>query len=73
VDTISDVQLQLYFDTISASQMSGHLSIGDRWRIISLRFGQGINSREIARILHCSIRTVYNILQLFDDTDDVVE
>jgi hypothetical protein len=44
--------------------MSSHLTIGDRWRVISLRLDQGIN---------CSVQTVCNILQLFNDANDVIE
>jgi hypothetical protein len=71
--TIPTVQLQLFFDTISASRMSGHLSIRDCWRIISLRFDQNISPREISRIVPCSFQTVYNILRLFNETIDVIE
>jgi hypothetical protein len=53
--------------------MSGHLSIRDRWRIISLRFDQNISPRQISRIVYCTIPTVYNILRLFNETNDVIE
>jgi DNA invertase Pin-like site-specific DNA recombinase len=53
--------------------MSSHLSIRDRWRIISLRFDQGIAPNEIASIINCSRTTVFNILQLFHETNDVTE
>jgi len=53
--------------------MSIYLSVGDRWRIISLNFDQSRSVREIARIVHCNIQTVYNILQLFEETGDVIE
>ena len=50
-----------------------HVSIGDRWRIISLRFDQGMPTTRIATIIHCSVQTVCSILQLFDETDNVIE
>ncbi|CAF3570186.1 unnamed protein product [Rotaria sp. Silwood2] len=53
--------------------MSCHLSIRDRWRIISLDFDQGRSVRQIARMIPCSIQTVYNILMLFEETNDVTE
>ena len=53
--------------------MSGHLTIRDRWRIISLRFDQNISPRAISRIVCCSFQTVYNILHLFNETNDVIE
>ena len=53
--------------------MSGNLSVGDRWRIISLRFDQGMTSSEIASIINCTTRTVRNILRLFRETNDVIE
>ena len=53
--------------------MSGHLSIGDRWRIISLRFDQGMTSNEIASTIPCTSQTVRNILRLFCETNNVIE
>lgn len=53
--------------------MNTHLTIGERWRVISLRVGQGLGFREIARRVNCTHQTVHNILQLFDETNDVVE
>jgi transposase len=53
--------------------MTGHLSIGDRWRVVSMRQDQGISSCHIARVINCSVQTVYNILELFYETNDVVE
>jgi len=53
--------------------MSGHLSVGDRWRIISLRFDQGASCTRIASILNCSLATVYNVIRLFHETNDVTE
>jgi len=53
--------------------MCSHLSIRDRWRIISLRYDQGMPSNEIASVINCSIQTVYYILQLFRETNDIFE
>ena len=53
--------------------MSGHLSIGERWRIVSLHFDQGLTSGGIARFINCTSRTVRNILRLFRETSDVIE
>jgi transposase len=53
--------------------MTGHLSIGDRWRVVSMRQDQGISSSHIARLINCSVQTVYNILELFYETNDVIE
>ncbi len=53
--------------------MTGHLSIGDRWRVVLMRQDQGISSCHIARVINCSVQTVYNILELFYETNDVVE
>ncbi|CAF1223319.1 unnamed protein product [Rotaria sordida] len=50
-----------------------HLSLEDRWRIISLRLDQAMSSTRIAAIANCSIRTDHNILQLFRETNDVIE
>jgi hypothetical protein len=53
--------------------MSGHLSVGDRWRIISLRFDQKTSFNRIASIVNCSLATVHNVIRLFRETDDVIE
>ncbi|CAF1054155.1 unnamed protein product [Rotaria sordida] len=53
--------------------MNSHLTIGERWRVISLRLDQGFGFRDIARRMHCTYQTVRNILQLFHETNDVVE
>jgi transposase len=50
-----------------------HLSIGERWRIVSMKYDQEMSCCRIARAINCSVRTVYNILELFDETNDVVE
>jgi transposase len=53
--------------------MALHLSIRDRWRIVSLNLDQARSVRQIARLIPCSIQTVYSILDLFEETNDVVE
>jgi hypothetical protein len=53
--------------------MTDHLSVGDRWRIISLRFDQKASFNRIASVVNCSLATVHNILRLFRETDDVIE
>lgn len=53
--------------------MTRHLSVGVRWRVISMKIDQGMSVSDIASIIDCSTRTVYNILDLFRATNDVVE
>jgi len=53
--------------------MSGHLSVRDRWRIISLSLDQGMPPNQIAIVINCTRRTVFNILRLFRETNDVTE
>jgi len=53
--------------------MSDHLSIGDRWRIISLRLDQNMTTNEIASFINCTSRTVRNILRLYRETNNVTE
>ncbi|CAF1550923.1 unnamed protein product [Adineta ricciae] len=53
--------------------MSGHLSVGDRWRIVSLYYDEGNNVHEIANLVGCAIRTVYRILELFEETHNITE
>lgn len=53
--------------------MSGHLSIGDRWRIITLRFDQGMTSNQIASAINSTSQTVRNILRVFRETNNVIE
>jgi len=60
-------------DVTDPSVMGGHLSVGDRWRIISLSLDQGMTSSEIASIIHCTSRTVRNILRLYCETNNVTE
>ena len=53
--------------------MTGHLSIRDRRRIISLYFDQSVLPCQIAVIIDCSVPTVRGILRLYDETDNVTE
>ncbi|CAF3131399.1 unnamed protein product [Rotaria sp. Silwood2] len=53
--------------------MNRHLTIGDRWLVISLRVDQCLSFRHIARIINCTHQTVHNILQLFHETNNVIE
>ena len=53
--------------------MSDQLSIGDRWRIVSMRFDQNLSAGRIAFIIGCSRATVFNILRLYHDTDNANE
>ncbi|CAF3833822.1 unnamed protein product [Rotaria sordida] len=50
--------------------MNSHLSSGDRWRIISLSLDQGATLNQIAAVINCSRATVFNILQLFHETNN---
>ncbi|UJR34597.1 hypothetical protein I4U23_027373 [Adineta vaga] len=67
------VYFQFCFEASCSTTVSSHLSLHDRWRIISLNFDQGHNLHEIARRIPCSIQTVYNILYLFQEANDVTE
>ena len=53
--------------------MIGHLSIRNRWRIISLYLDQNVLPSQITVIIDCWIPTVRGILRLYDETDDVTE
>ena len=53
--------------------MRVHLTVGERWRVISMRCDQGMSIRRIASIIDCSAQTVCNVLNLFSDTNDVLE
>ncbi|CAF1241681.1 unnamed protein product [Didymodactylos carnosus] len=52
---------------------NGHLSVGERWRIISLYYNQNISPSVIAVSIDCTPRTVRNIVRLYDETGDVIE
>jgi hypothetical protein len=63
-------------DVMDSFVMSGHLSVGDRWQIISLRLdpdNPGMTPNQIASIINCTRRTVFNILRLFHETNNVIE
>ncbi|CAF4605724.1 unnamed protein product, partial [Rotaria sp. Silwood1] len=68
-----DFQSLVFQYVTDSSVMSGHLSIGDRWRIISLSLDQGMTTNQIASVINCTSRTVRNILQLFRETNNVIE
>ena len=53
--------------------ITGHLSIRDRWRIISLYFDQNVFPSQIAVIIDWSIPTVRRILRSHDETGDTRE
>ena len=53
--------------------MASHLSVGDQWRVVSLYFDQGNTLNKIASIINCSRAIVFNILQLFHETNNVIE
>ena len=53
--------------------MTGHLSIVQRWKIITLYFDNKLPLREIARLLECSCSTVKCIINLFQETKNVLE
>ena len=53
--------------------MTSHLSVGDQWRVVSLHFYHGIILNQIASIINYSPAIVFNILQLFHETNNVIE
>ena len=53
--------------------MTQHLSVRDRWGIITLRFDDDLSYRTIARIVYCSFSAVRKIVPLYEETDDVQE
>ncbi|CAF4833528.1 unnamed protein product [Rotaria sp. Silwood2] len=53
--------------------MSDHISVGGRWRIISLHLDQGMTPNEIASMINGTSRIVFNILRLFHETNNVIE
>ena len=52
---------------------SNHLTVGQRWQIISLRFNQVLVQNQIARMISCWVQTVFSILRLHRETNDVIE
>ncbi|CAF4056549.1 unnamed protein product, partial [Rotaria sp. Silwood1] len=50
-----------------------HLSIEQRWRIITSHFDNNLLLRQIARILQCPFAGVKRILNLYEETNDVLE
>ena len=63
----------LFYAQSNWSRLKLHLIIEDRWRITSLRFDQGMSATLIAAIINCAVQTVYSILKLFCETNDVTE
>ena len=59
------------FLAIFESQMNAHLSDGERRRMVSMTFNQGTSTSRIASIITWSIQTVYNVLNLFLETNDL--
>lgn len=53
--------------------MAGHLSIEQRWRIVTLRRDCNLPLRKIAHLLNCSFSSVRHIINLFDETNNVLE
>ena len=53
--------------------MSAHLSVGERWRVVSMKLDQNMSVPYIASVISCSTQTVHNILDLFRETNDVIE
>ncbi|CAF1117281.1 unnamed protein product [Rotaria sp. Silwood1] len=53
--------------------MITHLTVGERWRIISLRFDQGISPNQITRMINCPLQSVFSILRLYRKTNNVLE
>ena len=53
--------------------ISGHLSVVERWRIISLYYDQNISPSAIAVNTDCTVRTVHDIVRLYDETGNVTE
>ncbi|CAF1482900.1 unnamed protein product [Rotaria sordida] len=55
------------------AKIPAHLSIRQRWKTITLRFDNNLPLRQIASTLQCSCRTVKEIIDLFEETDDFLE
>ena len=53
--------------------MNNHLSVGDRRRIVSLCFDQDLTPNQLTSVVNCSRATVFNILQLFHETNHVIK
>ena len=49
------------------------LTIGTRWRIVALRIDAGWSLRRIAQHFNVSLGGVRCILQIFEETEDVVD
>ncbi|CAF1130987.1 unnamed protein product [Adineta ricciae] len=53
--------------------MAEHLSIRQRWTVITLHQDSHLSLRTIASRVNCSFSTVRNIIQLYEETHDVIE
>lgn len=53
--------------------MTGHLSLQQRWRIVTLRRDCNLSLRKIAQLVNCSFSSVRHIVNLFDETNTVLE
>ncbi|CAF4946311.1 unnamed protein product, partial [Rotaria socialis] len=53
--------------------MSGHLSVGERWRTILLYHDEDISPYAIAVNIDCTVKTLHNIVPLYHATGDVLE
>ncbi len=53
--------------------MAPHLSIAERWEILTVRNDLALSVPDITSRLNCSSFTGYQILDLFAETNDVVE
>jgi len=60
-------------DVTNSLIMNSHLTVGDRWRTVSLRLDQGMTPNQIVSVINCSRATVFNILQLFREKNNVIE
>ncbi|CAF1535965.1 unnamed protein product [Didymodactylos carnosus] len=54
-------------------RMTVHLTVDDRWHIVSLSVDQGMSASRIVDVINCGRRTGYNILTLFCETNYVIE
>jgi transposase len=59
--------------TRKQNNMFQHLSIDERWRIVTLHQDNNYLLRRIARMVNCSFSTLRRIIQLYEETHDVLE
>ena len=53
--------------------MAGHLSIEQRWRVITLHRDCNLSLRKIAQLLNCLFSSIRHIINLFYETNNVLE